>query len=42
MTDKLLPIAEKILKESIDDQASFREGQWEAISSVVGYLKVCV
>jgi ATP-dependent DNA helicase RecQ len=35
MTDKLLPIAEKILKESIDDQASFREGQWEAISSVV-------
>lgn len=35
MTDKLLPIAEKILRESLGDHASFRDGQWDAISSVV-------
>jgi ATP-dependent DNA helicase RecQ len=35
MTDTLLPNAQTILRESLGDQASFREGQWEAIASIV-------
>ena len=35
MTDLLLSTAQTILRDSLGDQASFREGQWEAISSIV-------
>lgn len=35
MADTLLPIAQTILRDSLGDQASFRDGQWEAISSIV-------